>query len=54
MSMISDMQWAVALGRIDISCVKMRLSAFRALLRIGQLEWTKRSYKFLRNYKKNL
>ena len=52
LSMIGAMQWAVALGRIDIFAAVMTMSRFRAAPRVGHLERLKRIYGYLRQYKK--
>jgi hypothetical protein len=51
--MVGAMQWAVALGRIDIHAATMTMSRFRQAPRKGHLERLKRVYCYLRNYKKN-
>ena len=45
------LQWAVALGRIDIMCAVMTMGGFRCQPRIGHLNRLKRIFGFLRNYK---
>jgi hypothetical protein len=52
MSMIGAMQWAVALGRIDIFAATMTMSGFRAAPHEGHLVRLKRVYAYLRNYRK--
>ena len=52
MSMIGAMQWAVALGRIDLFAATMTMSGFRAAPREGHLVRLKRVYAYLRNYRK--
>ena len=42
MSMVGDMQWAVALGCMDISVATVALSGFRAHPRVGHLDRAKR------------
>jgi hypothetical protein len=46
------MQWAVALGRIDIMCATVTMARFRPAPRQGHLDRLKRVYAYLRNYKK--
>jgi len=50
--LIGEMQWAVALGRIDIMNGTITMSRFRHAPRQGHLDRLKRIYCFLRNYKK--
>ena len=50
--MIGEMQWAVALGRIDIIAATVTMARFRPAPRQGHLKRLKRVYCFLRNYKK--
>ena len=52
LTMIGALQWAVALGRIDIYCATMTMSRFRSSPRQGHLERLKRVYAYMRNYKK--
>ena len=52
LSMIGAMQWAIALGRIDIMAATMTMSRFRTAPREGHLTRLKRIYCYLRNYKK--
>ena len=52
LTMIGAMQWAVALGRIDIYCATMTMARFRSAPRQGHLDRLKRVYSYLRNYKK--
>jgi len=51
-SMIGELQWAVALGRIDIMCAVVTMASYRPQPRKGHLERLKRLYQYLRNYKK--
>ena len=46
-SMIGALQWAVSIGRIDITTAVMTLSSFRVAPRIGHLERAKRIYGYL-------
>ena len=46
-SMIGAMQWAVSLGRLDISTAVMTLSGFRVAPRKGHLERAQRVYGYL-------
>ena len=50
-SMIGSLQWAVALGRFDISTAVMTLSSFRASPRKGHLIRAKRIYGYLAKFK---
>ena len=50
--MIGEMQWCVALGRIDIISATVTMARFRPAPRRGHLDRLKRVYSFLRNYKK--
>ena len=50
--MIGELQWAVALGRIDICYAVMTMSRFRPAPRQGHLDRLKRICKHLRNCKK--
>jgi hypothetical protein len=45
------MQWAVAIGRIDITTATMTLSGYRALPRKGHLERAKRVVSYLAKMK---
>ena len=49
--MIGSLQWAVSLGRFDISTAVMTLSSFRSLPRQGHLQRSKRLYGYLSNFK---
>lgn len=46
-SMIGAMQWAISLGRLDITTAVMTLSSFRVAPRKGHLERAKRVYCYL-------
>ena len=46
-SMVGAMQWAISLGRIDITTAVMSLSSFRVQPRLGHLERCKRVYGYL-------
>ena len=46
-SLVGAMQWAVSIGRIDITTAVMTLSSFRAAPRKGHLERAKRVYHYL-------
>jgi Reverse transcriptase (RNA-dependent DNA polymerase) len=50
--MICEMQWAVALGRIDLISATVAMARFRPASRKGHLDRLKRVYTYLRNYKK--
>ena len=50
--MIGELQWAAALGRIDICYAVMTMSSFRPAPRQGHLDRLKRICKCLRNCKK--
>jgi hypothetical protein len=50
-SLVGAMQWAVSLGRFDISTAVMTLSGFRAAPRIGHLDRAKRVYGYLAQFK---
>ena len=41
------MQWAVSIGKIDITTAVMTLSGFRAAPRVGHLDRAKRAYGYL-------
>ena len=49
--MIGAMQWAIALGRLDIFTAVMTMAKFRACPRIGHLDRVMRMYGYLRKYK---
>ena len=46
-SMVGAMQWAVSIGRLDITTAVMTLSSFCVAPRMGHLEWCKRVYRYL-------
>ena len=46
-SLVGAMQWAVTIGRIDITTAVMTLSSFRALPRKGHMDRAKRVYSYL-------
>jgi hypothetical protein len=50
-SLIGAMQWAVSIGRLDITTAVMSLSSFRAMPRRGHLERAKKIYGYLRKMK---
>jgi hypothetical protein len=50
-SLIGAMQWAVSIGRLDITTAIMSLSSFRAMPRRGHLERAKQIYGYLRKMK---
>ena len=50
-SLIGQMQWAISLGRLDITTAIMTLSSFRALPRQGHLERAKRVIGYLTRFK---
>ena len=50
-SMIGSLQWAISLGRFDISTAVMSLSSFRASPRKGHLQRAKRIYGYLAKFK---
>ena len=50
-SLIGAMQWAISIGRIDITTAVMTLSSFRAAPRVGHLERAKRVYSYLSKMK---
>jgi hypothetical protein len=50
-SLIGAMQWAVSIGRIDITTAVMTLSGYRTAPRIGHLERAKRVYGYLSKMK---
>ena len=49
--MIGSLQWAVSLGRFDISTAVMTLSSFRVSPRKGHLQRVKRIYGYLAKFK---
>jgi hypothetical protein len=50
-SLIGAMQWAVTIGRLDITTAVMSLSSFRTMPRSGDLERAKQIYGYLRKMK---
>jgi hypothetical protein len=46
-SLVGAMQWAVSIGRIDITTAVMSLSSFRAMPRCGHMDRVKRIYGYL-------
>ena len=50
-SMVGAMQWAVSLGRLDITTAVMTMSGFRAAPRKGHLERVKRIYAYLSQFR---
>ena len=50
-SLIGSLQWAVSIGRIDVTTAVMSLSSFRAVPRKGHLERAKRIVGYLRKMK---
>jgi len=50
-SMVGQMQWAISIGRIDITTAVMTLSSFRAAPRIGHMERAKRLTGYLTKMK---
>ena len=50
-SLIGAMQWAVSLGRLDITTAVMTMSGFRVAPRKGHLERLKRIYGYLLRFK---
>ena len=50
-SMVGAMQWAVSIGRLDITTAVMTLSSFRALPRRGHMDRVKRVYGYLAKMK---
>jgi hypothetical protein len=50
-SLIGAVQWAVSIGRIDITTAVMTLSGFRTAPRIGHLEHAKPVYRYLAKMK---
>ena len=50
-SMIGSLQWAISLGRFDISTAVMTLSSFRVSPRKGHLQRAKRIYGYLAKFK---
>jgi hypothetical protein len=52
-SLIGTLQWAVSIGRIDITTAVMTLSSFRAVPRLGHLERAKRVISYLARFKES-
>ena len=50
-SLIGSMQWAVSIGRIDITTAVMTMSGFRTAPRLGHLDRCKRIYGYLAKMK---
>ena len=50
-SMIGAMQWAISLGRLDVTTAVMTLSGYRVAPRKGHLERAQRVYGFLYRYR---
>ena len=50
-SLIGAMQWAVSLGRLDISTAVMTLSGFRVAPRVGHMKRVKRVYAYLSKFR---
>eukprot|EP00957_Ditylum_brightwellii_P102079 7780865-Ditylum_brightwellii.AAC.1 len=50
--MIGEMQWAVALGQVDIIAVTMTMATFRPAPCQGHLKHLKHIHRFVCNYKK--
>jgi hypothetical protein len=50
-SMIGALQWAVSIGRLDITTAVMTLSGFRVAPRVGHLERAKRVYGYLMRFR---
>lgn len=50
-SLIGSLQWAVSLGRIDVTTAVMTLSSFRAIPRRGHLDRAKRVVAYLYRFK---
>ena len=50
-SLIGSLQWAISLGRIDVTTAVMTLSSFCAAPRRGHLERAKRVHKHLNNFR---
>jgi len=50
-SLIGSMQWAVSIGRLDITTAVMTLSGFRAAPRQGHLDRARRVYGYLAKMK---
>jgi hypothetical protein len=52
-SLIGSLQWAVSIGRIDITTAVMTLSSFRAVPRKGHLERAKRVVSYVAKFKES-
>jgi hypothetical protein len=52
-SLIGSLQWAVSIGRIDITTTVMTLSSFRAVPRKGRLEHAKRVVSYVAKFKES-
>ena len=50
-SMIGSLQWAVSMGRLDISTAVMTLSSFRSSPREGHLNRAKRVFGYLSKFR---
>jgi hypothetical protein len=53
-SLIGAMQWAVSIGRLDITTAIMTLSSFRAMPQRGHLDCVKRVYGYLSKMKEGI
>lgn len=51
-SLIGSLQWAVSLGRLDITTAVMTMSSFRSLPRVGHLDRVKRIVSYLYRFNK--
>ena len=49
-SLIGTMQWAVSIGRLDITTAVMSMSSFRAAPRKGHLDRIRRIYGYLAKF----
>ena len=52
-SLVGSLQWAVSIGRIDITTAVMTLSSFRAVPRKGHLERAKRVVSYVSRFKES-
>jgi hypothetical protein len=52
-SLIGSLQWAVSIGRIDITTAIMTLSSFRSVPRKGHLERAKRAVSYVAKFKES-
>ena len=50
-SLIGAMQWAVTIGRFDITTAVMTMSSFRAAPRVGHMDRVRRIYGYLSKFK---